>query len=320
MKILLVRLSSMGDLIHTLPALSDLRQYRPDIELDWLTEAAFADIARLHPSVRVVKTLRWRQWRKTPFQAAVRRELATLRRDLQAERYDWVLDAQGLLKSAAFARFAGAPVYGLDGSSAREPLAALFYARRFAVEKGRDAVWRNRQLLAQAFGYTPDDAADFGVVLPETAAVADLSSDYAVALHASSRDSKLWPQNHWRDCLKRLHEHYGWTIYLPWGSETERTRAEQLAQDLPFVRVCPRMDLLQAAALLRGAQAVLGVDTGLLHLADAVGAPLVGIYTDSDPAKTGVQPSPRAVSLGGIGQIPSVDEVMQALAISFQAA
>ena len=317
MKILLVRLSSMGDLIHTLPALTDLARHRPDVQLDWLCEAAFADIARLHPFTAKVLPMRWRQWRKQLLKKESFKEAFTaldeLCGTLRAARYDWVLDSQGLLKSAAFARLAGAPVYGLDKNSAREPLATWAYHRRFAVETGRDAVWRNRTLFAQAFAYSFEGEADFGVSGDTGFRLPEMVQPYGVVLHAASRADKHWQADAWRELMQRWHQEQGLPLWLPWGSDAERERAEQLAQGLDFVRVCPSLSLAQAADVLRGATAVVGVDTGLLHLADAVGVPVVGIYTASHPHKTGLQPSARACAVGAMGQIPTVDEVYQAL-------
>ena len=309
MKVLLVRLSSMGDLIHTLPAIEDLARLRPDVELHWLCEAGFADIARLHPFVKRVHTLRWRQWRKQLGKTATWQAMASLRRDLQHERYDWVLDSQGLIKSAAFAKMAHAPVKGLNSRSAREGAAAWFYQQSFEVQKGQDAVLRNRLLFAQAFAYELPHLLQFGVQVPESGRLADLAQVYHVALHASSRDSKLWRQDYWLDLMQRLHQRDGSTIYLPWGNAAEKARAEAMAAQLSFVEVCPAMNLLQAAWLLQHAQSVIGVDTGLLHLANALAKPLVGIYTDTDPHKTGVQTSAIAQNIGGKAQMPTVDEV-----------
>lgn len=313
MKILLVRLSSMGDLIHTLPAITDLARHRPDVQLDWLCEAGFADIARLHPFVKNVHPMRWRQWRKQLFQAATHDEMRLLNKTLKDARYEKVLDSQGLIKSAVFARLANAPIMGLDKNSAREPLAAWFYQQTFAVKKGEDAVWRNRQLFAQVFDYEVKGVPDFGVSIPVSGSLNDLPARYVVALHATSRDSKLWHNDYWRELFVLLNQQDGVQILLPWGNETEKSRAEVLAQDLDFVHVCPKLNLLQAAYLLQQAQAVVGVDTGLLHLANAVNRPLVGIYTDSDPIKTGAQVSAWASNVGGIGQMPDVQTVLSAL-------
>ncbi|WP_225747677.1 lipopolysaccharide heptosyltransferase I [Eikenella sp. Marseille-P7795] len=321
MKILLVRLSSMGDLIHTLPAVQDLARHCPQVELHWLAEAGFADIARLHPFVRKVIPMRWRQWRKRLFAAETRRQMRALKQELAGGGYDFVLDSQGLIKSAWFARWAGAPVKGLDKHSAREGWAAAFYAERFQVAKGRDAVWRNRELFAQVFGYCFDGAPNFGVRVPEAAAVQGLPENYRVALHATSRDSKLWPQQHWVELLNRLHAADGAAVWLPWGNEAERQRALALAWQVAGAQVpAERLGLLQAAYVLRGAHSVIGVDTGLLHLANALDKPLVGIYTDSDPVKTGVQTSAWARNVGGVGALPAVEEVLDRVCSVEQAA
>ena len=319
MKTLLGRLSSMGDLIHTLPAVDDLSRMRPDVNLHWLCEAGFADIARLHPFVRQVHEMRWRQWRKDLLSPATWRQIGRLKQDLQQQHFDDVLDSQGLVKSALFAKIAHAPVKGLDGSSARERWAALAYHQSYAVPKGKNAVWRNRMLFAQAFGYALPDEQCFGLVVPESARLPDLPAHYYVALHATSRDSKLWPIENWLALLQKLHDHSGLPVYLPWGNAAEKARAETIAARLPFARVCAKLSLLQAAWLLDKADGIAGVDTGLLHLANALDKPVVGIYTDTDPLKTGVQESAWAKNLGNAGCIPSVDEVYQALQNSIAA-
>lgn len=313
MKILLVRLSSMGDLIHTLPAVEDLAVKRPDIELHWLSEAGFADIAKLHPFVKKVHAMRWRYWRKHLIDRQTWSEIGRLKNDLRQERFDYVLDSQGLLKSALFGKFAGVPMAGFDKNSAREPLAAMLYQHRFTVEKGRDAVWRNRQLFARMFDYDVPSEMRFGLQVPQAGRLNDLQQPYYVALHATSRDSKLWPVGHWRNLLALLNQYQQATVYLPWGNESEHIRAQQIAEGLPFAKVCDKLNLMQAAYLLDGAVGVAGVDTGLLHLANALDKPVVGIYTDTDPAKTGVQSSAWAVNLGNAGQIPTTATVYEVL-------
>lgn len=303
----------MGDLIHTLPALTDLAQHRPDCQLHWLCESSFADIARLHPFVKKIHEMRWRQWRRNLFQAATWREIGSLKTDLQTEKFDFVLDSQGLIKSAIFSKLAGTPIVGLDKNSAREPLSATFYTQNYAVKKGKDAVWRNRQLFAQLFDYEINDSPRFNVVVPTevSGSLKNLPDCYHVALHATSRNSKLWAIENWLKLLTKLHETDGLSVLLPWGNAAEQQRAQAIADKLPFAQVCPKLTLLQAAAMLEQAQSVIGVDTGLLHLANAVNRPLVGIYTDSNPMKTGVQISDWAKNLGGIGQPPSVEDVYQ---------
>ncbi|MFV0035323.1 lipopolysaccharide heptosyltransferase I [Neisseria meningitidis] len=313
MKILLVRLSSMGDLIHTLPAIEDLARQCPDVELHWLCEAGFADIARLHPFVKKIHVMKWRQWRRHLFQSETWQEIGCLKQTLRQEAFDFVLDSQGLIKSACFAKMAKSPIYGLDKHSAREGWAALAYVKTYAVPKGKNAVWRNRELFAQVFEYVMPETQVFGLTVPEVGCLKNLEQPYYVALHATSRDSKLWSMENWRVLLQKLNEEQQCNVYLPWGNETEKARAEQIADGLPFAIVCDKMNLLQAAYLLRQAVGIVGVDTGLLHLANALEKPVVGIYTDTDPIKTGVQVSAVAKNLGNIGQIPTADLVYQTL-------
>ncbi len=311
-RLLLIRTSSMGDLVHTLPAVTDLSRRFPALAIDWLAEESFVDIAALHPAVDNVIPLAWRRWRRQLWSPATWRELGALRHTLRQTHYDLVLDSQGLLKSVLFARWVpDTPLAGYDRSSIREPLASLFYDKTYSVSRSLSAVTRNRLLFGQAFGYQPDlDQCDFGVPAP---APGDLPTGQAVLLTATSRDSKLWPETHWMALADRLHAERGWPVMLPWGNPAERARAERIAAGRPFARVAPRLTLKQAAALLGNAVAVIGVDTGLTHLANALPVPLVAIYTDTDPQLTGVIPTPRARNLGGIGQCPDVDAVWQAL-------
>ena len=190
-------------------------------------------------------------------------------------------------------------------------MAALAYGQTFNIPKGKNAVWRNRELFAQVFNYQIPQFQRFGLSVPAEGRLKNLKTPYYVALHATSRDSKLWPVENWLDTLTKLHNDSGYSIYLPWGNNIEKQRAQVIAAELPFAVVCDKMNLLQAASLLEQSVGVIGVDTGLLHLANALDKPVVGIYTDTDPIKTGVQVSDWAKNLGGMGQIPLSEEVYQ---------
>lgn len=314
MNILLLRLSSMGDLIHTLPAIEDLSTYRPDIKLDWMCEASFADIARLHPFVQNVIPMRWRQWRKQLWQSQTRSEMMQLRNQLIGKDYQFVLDSQGLIKSALFGKFSHAPIVGYDKHSIREPLASLFYKKKYAVDKYADAIWRNRQLFALTFGYEFDvDNVVFGAKVSTTVHnIVDNTQPYIVALHATSQDEKLWPETLWFELFERLHQQTGFEIYLPWGNDAEKSRATKWALQFNYVKLAPKMNLQQAAKLLADAQSVIGVDTGLLHLANALNKPTVGIYLHSNPVLTGVQITPISTNVGDVGVCPTVDMVFNA--------
>ncbi|UTH76753.1 lipopolysaccharide heptosyltransferase I [Chromobacterium sp. IIBBL 290-4] len=312
MNVLIVRTSSMGDLIHTWPAITELKTHYPNIRLSWLAEDSFADIARLHPQVDEVLTLSWRRWRKGLWKPEVWRELGALRRKLRESSFDLVLDSQGLIKSALPSRWACAPLAGLDWKSARESLASLFYDKKHAVSRKLSAIERNRRLFGLSFGYAPEGEPRFGVRQGARPAWM-LSGRYAVLLHATSRASKEWPEAHWVALGEELSSRHDMVTVLPWGNEREKARAERLAGLLPAAVVAPKMNLIEAAGLLGHASAVIGVDTGLAHLANALNVPLVAIYTDTDPQQTGVVETPWATNLGHIGQCPTVGAVLAAL-------
>ncbi|WP_366515126.1 lipopolysaccharide heptosyltransferase I [Paludibacterium sp.] len=312
MKVLIVRTSSMGDLIHTWPAITELVKHYPNLNLSWLAEENFADIATLHPAVNTVIPLAWRRWRQHILSPGTWHEIRQMKQQLRAEHWDVVIDSQGLLKSAIPARMAGGPIAGFDWRSSREPLASLLYSKTYRVERRQSAVARNRQLFAQAFGYSVDGEAKFGITPGERADW--LPADgYVMLLHATSRASKEWPESHWIDLARRLYADHGLTAVFPWGNEKERQRAMRLAGALSHAMVAPRMTLIEAASALGHAKAVVGVDTGLSHLANALDVPQVAIYTDTDPQLTGVCETSCAVNIGGIGQMPSVDAVLAAL-------
>lgn len=310
-KVLLVRTSSMGDLIHTWPALSDLARQR-EVCVTWLAEEAFTDIATLHPLVDEVLPIAWRRWRKHIFSVVTWSEIRALRQRMRDKQFNLTIDSQGLIKSAIPARWAGVPVSGYDQNSIREPLASRLYQRTYQVSRHLSAVERNRQLFGHIFDYQPEGKPDFGVNPPPKPDDAP-QTPYIVMLHATSRDSKLWPESHWVELALQLKQKYGWIAVFPWGNSLEAERAEKLAGQISQAQVCRKLSLSEAAGLLGHAQAVVGVDTGLLHLANAFNLPLIGIYTDTDPALTGVVETGYAMNLGGIGQCPLPEQVIQTL-------
>lgn len=302
----------MGDLIHTLPAITELKTHYPHVRISWMTEEAFADIPLLHADVSEVIPIAWRRWRKQLAHRQTWREFYELRKRLRVSQWTMVLDCQGLFKSAAFASLAGAPIVGYDRRSVRESAACLFYERAHSVSWTLPAVERNRQLFAAAFGYQVEGAPDFGLMAGARPSWLD-AGRYALMLHATSKASKEWPESMWIELGKRLYADQDFKVVLPWGSAAERARSERLAREIPNARVAPRVCLKDAAPLIGHASVVIGVDTGLTHMANALNVPLVAIYTDSDPARTGVVETPRAINLGNIAQCPTVEDVWQAM-------
>jgi len=310
-RIILVKTSSLGDVLHNLPVVTDIVRHVPGARIDWVVEENFATLPLLHPGVNRVIPVAVRRWRKSWWQA--RGEIWAVARELEKANYDLTLDTQGLLKSALITHCTHTRRCGYDWNSAREPLACLFYDRMYAVAKNQHAVERNRQLAGKALGYIPQGAPDYGIRAAELALPWLPDVPYAVLLHATSRDDKLWDEANWIALGERLHQ-MGMRAILPWGNEQEKTRSERLSAAIPNAICPPRIKLNEAAALLAKARAVVGVDTGLSHLAAALDVPTIGIYTATDPGLTGLYAGTRAINLGGKNSSPTVDEVLAALA------
>ncbi len=315
MRVLLVKLSSMGDVIHNLPVVSDLARRYPSIEIDWVTELPYAGLVALHPQVRRVIPIHLRHLKKNWWAPSAWRTFFDDKAQLGSGTYDTILDTQGLIKSALVSRWANGPIAGFSRATAREPLASRFYDRLIDVPRDLHAVERNRRLAAGIFGYELGSKVDYGLQLPATTPSA-VPPPYVVFLHATSRADKMWPQTHWVALGQRLHDR-GFGIVLPWGNAVERLASKQLAKLIPAAIIPAAMSLAEAAGLLSRASAVIGVDTGLAHLAVALSRPTVGLYLTTAPALTGLYGSERVINLGG-GSVqqpacPSVDETSNAL-------
>lgn len=310
-QILIVRTSSLGDLVHMLPAMSDIARHVPDARIDWLAEESFAEIPAWHPAVREVIRVAHRRWRRAWWSHKVRAERAALKERLRAKHYDIVLDMQALLKSAWLVRQARGVKHGLDWKSAREPLASLFYDVKHRVEFWQPAVIRQRQLAASVFGYEPVGAPDFGLQAFARGA-SGAAEPYAVIMPSASRDDKLWPQDDWRAVFGQLQD-AGLQLRLLAGNPAEAARAEELLGGRAGAVVLPRMDLTGIARELAGARLMVGLDSGLTHLSAGLGRPTVGIYKASTPVRTPLVGSAYTASLGDRGAPPSRDAVQRAV-------
>lgn len=310
-RILLVKTSSLGDVVHNLPVASDVRAALPGAEIDWVVEESFAAIPRLHSAVARVLPVAIRRWRSSLFSGRTRAEVRAFLKGLRRTAYDVVIDTQGLLKSALIARAARGVRHGLDFASAREPLSFL-YDRVYAVPWTLHAVERNRSLAAQALGYALRNGAEYGMAAQAARFEWLPAGRYAVLVHATSARRKLWAEENWIELGRRLTLDGGRCV-LPWGNAEERARSVRLAGALPQAIVPPALDLGEVAGLVAGAVAVAGVDTGLTHLSGALAVPTAGIYCATDPSATGLYGCARGANLGGTGGPPTVDEVMTAL-------
>ena len=307
--VLFIKTSSLGDVIHHMPALTDARKRRGDAAFTWLVEEAFAPLVRLHPAVSEVIPVAWRRWRKSLYAPATLGEIAASIRSIRLRRYDDIIDSQGLLRSALMARVAYGRRHGYDAASIREPLASRFYDARYAVDRGLHAVERNRILSGLALHYAPQGAPDFGL---DRRRFAPNASRYAILLHATARAEKQWPEMNWIALGKAIGRSI--ELVVPWGTQVERLRSEHIATEVPNANVPQRAPLDQVAKMIAGAQFVVGVDTGLLHLAAALGVPLVAIFAGSKPNLTGPVGSGPLSVLGNDGKPPSVDAVVDAIA------
>ena len=331
MRILIVKMSSMGDVVHAQPLATDIRRHRPDARIDWVVESAFAALPAMNPAVDEVIPISWRRWRKSLGKAQTRAAMRDFWQRLRSQRYDLVLDCQGLLKSAAVARMADAARrVGPDRHSAREGLAALAYDQPVPVPRDWHVVRRNRAIGAAALGYAIDDTARFGLSVPL------LSPDeapwlpqrpMALLVTGASRDAKLWPEPQWVEVALRLQQ-AGLDLLWFWGTPAEEARARRLAQAATEAAgsaatrsvVPPFLSVRDAARVIQAARIVVGLDTGFTHLAGALGRPTIGIFADFDAIQCAVSGDSFCASFGGVGVIPSTGDVLAAIEQGLEAA
>lgn len=319
LNILLVRVSSLGDVLHNLPMVADIARHYPDANIDWVVEEGYTSLVRLNPRVRTVIPFALRRWRKSLGQQQTRAEIGAFVRALRARRYDYVFDTQGLLKTGVImgaARLApGGQKVGLaNGSegSGYEGISRLFHSKSIRLDPRTHAVARGRLVAAAALGYTVDTVADFGLppaVRPDPLPDWMPAEDYAVYFHGTARNAKKWAAQNWIELGRQLAP---MPILLPWGSAAEQAEAGQLAAALPNARVLPKLSMADAVMLARQAALVVGVDTGLTHIAAAFSRPTVEIYCDSPRWKTEGNWSPAIINLGERGAPPDVAQVLAA--------
>ncbi len=286
-----MKVSSLGDIIHTLPAVTDAKSANRRLQFDWVVEENFAEVPSWHPAVDRVIPVALRRWRKSVIKTFRNGEFAAFREDLKQTHYDLVIDAQGLIKSGIISRLSKGLTVGLSNSTIKEPLATLFYNKMFSVPRDEHAVERVRELFSRALNYTyePGDmnTIDYGLDLRRIGLTdATRESGRLVFLHGTTWPTKHWPQAQWRE-LARLATARGYTVRLPWGNEAERQRAHAIADGLPGVEVLERQTLAGMARHIATAAGVIAVDTGLGHLAAALATPTLSLYGPTNPGLAG---------------------------------
>lgn len=310
--LLVVRPSSLGDVVHALALVTDVVSARPGTAIDWVAEPAFAELPALCPDVRSVIPFALRRWRHAPLDRRTWRDIAAFRRAVRAVRYDVVLDLQEQVKGGLIARAARGVRHGFDRASIREPAAAWFDDVHHRIPRDAHFATRCRMLAAAAFGYAPEGPPRWHLV-PPTNVDGMPPGRYAVLLHATSRAGKLWPEDRWRALVAGF-AHAGLVTMLPWGSAAERERSERIARGMALTHVPPRHSLGALARLLANADLAVGVDTGLTHLAAALRTPTIALFTETDPAGAGVAlAGAHARDLGGRGHVPTLDEAQAAV-------
>lgn len=294
MRVLIIKTTSLGDLIHLLPALTDAKKAIPDIQFDWVVESSFQEVPSWHEAVNRVIPVKLRQWRKKPFAKNTREAWREFKKILGQTRYDKIIDAQGLMKSAFLTRHAQGSRYGLNFRSAWEPLASLFYQHRVSVDPKQHAVVRMRRLMAACLDYEcPTTTPNYGIntqklftsKLPLSADARSSMNDI-IFIHGTTWDTKEWPVEYWQDLLNRVAAE-GYRVLIPWGNEREHQRAKAIAAVHSSAEVLPKLSLLEVAAVLAHARGAVAVDTGIGHLAAALALPTVSLYGPTDPLATG---------------------------------
>ena len=310
--VLFIKTSSLGDAIHHMPALTEARARRPADRFSWVVEEAFAPLVRLHPAVDEVIPVAARRWRGLSLLApSTWSEIAAFRRRLRSHEYGEVIDTQGLFfKSAMIARGTRGRRHGYDEQSIKDTTAARLYHVRHRVEKNQHAIARNRELTGLALGYAPQGEPDYGLDAARVAAAAP-AVRYGVLLHATAKPGKEWPAESWRSLATELAGDFD--VVLPWGTAAEQVRAAHIASGIARARVPDRRPLDEVARLIAGASFVVGVDTGLMHLAAALGVPLVAIFTDTEPGLTGPIGRGTIKVLGAKGSPPDVQDAIGAV-------
>lgn len=290
MRVLIIKLTSMGDLMHALPALTDAAKAMPEIEFDWVVDQAFADVPLWHPNVRHVIKTAHRQWKKQPVKALFDGRLKAFYHELNADQYDVIVDLQGNMKSAVVSWLRKGDIHGLAKAYCREKPACYAYRYHYAVTIRQHSIEKMRQIMAQVLDYPmPETPADYGVDLTQYALPElkfDLSKRYLFFVHNASWQTKLWPVSHWQQLVEIATEE-GYSVLLPCGNDEEYKQAQQIAGDNKAAYALPKLPLNQIAALMSRADGAVCSDTGLAHMAGVAGIPAVTIYGATDAGLIG---------------------------------
>jgi len=330
-KILLVKLSSLGDVLHNLPIVWDLRTRLPNAQVDWVVEEAYVYL--LEPLVsregfrgidRIIP-FALRRWKRNLFSLATWKEFFVFRKILRATTYDVLIETQGLIKSAMVCsmtkKSSNVVITGLANAtefSGYEPLARSFYNQSVQVPKQCHAVDRSRWVMSSALDWSLIERSSAPQFYPQEfiqcipkSSIEGLNTPYVLCFHSTAREAKRWANEHWIDLGKDLAAR-GYQVVFPWGSAAEKLVSLTLAEQIPGALVPPAFSIEESFSVIAGAALTVGVDTGLTHLAAVLDKPTVEIYCDSPRWKTEGYWSQKIVNVGDIQNPPSTQEVLQA--------
>ncbi len=310
MRVLIVKVSSLGDIIHTLPAVTDAHKAHKNLVFDWVVEENFVEVPAWHPAIDRVIPVAVRRWRTNLAKTIANHEFRSFKEQLQREHYDLVIDAQGLIKSGIISRLSRGLTIGLSNRTIREPLATLFYNKVYSVPWTEHAVDRVRQLFSRALKYHYNkEFVDYGLDLERLQLHCASEEDkYVVFLHGTTWNTKHWPESYWRH-LAHIASENGYRVLLPWGNSEEKQRAEFIAQDNARVTVLARQTLSELAARIHSAQGVIAVDTGLGHLAAALSKPTVSLYGPTNPGLSGTYGTKQLHLVSNLNCAPCVKKL-----------
>ncbi len=317
-RILIVRLSAIGDIFHTFTVLTDIKQALPNAKISWLVDASLSGVAELCPLIDQVIAIPLRQWKNNKLTYLP--NLIKYRQTLINREYDYIIDTQGLIKSAALARFLfKGSLYGLDKSSAREPLASLFYDFTYKVPQNSIAVIRLRNLISKIY-QLDIDLANPQLLINMKSATDSIRSPYIFLLYGTSKKSKEWPMAEWIKLARWLLENSEYLLTLTYSNSAEQQFAQEFARQLNQQRVIiiNKMAFSDLADHINRARLIIGVDTGFTHLANLLAKPTIALYLDSDPAYVGMLESKIAYNLGGKNKEVSADMVISTIVAKFK--
>ncbi|URJ23248.1 lipopolysaccharide heptosyltransferase I [Blochmannia endosymbiont of Camponotus sp. C-003] len=286
MKVLIIKVSSMGDIIHTLPAVTDASNVVPNILFDWVVEETFSDIPRWHPAIHQIIPINLRFWIKNWYKLSSWKRYRECCIQLK-KRYDVIIDAQGLLKTSLLITcITRGKKYGMDYTSVREPMSSFVYHERHYIKKSQHAVERIRQLFSFSLKYpVPSCIGKYNIA--HLFPLQKNNVPYLIFFHSTTKLQKLWPEFNW-SIIAQYAINAGYFIKLPFWTKSEELRTNQLARlYCNQIIILPKLTLQEIACQISGATAVISVDTGLSHLTAALGCPNVTLYGPTNPKLIG---------------------------------